>query len=138
MNIKIWDKESNLKNLDKEVWFKSYPRSKTDTLVLVDNSDVYFLEDIKSQGFKGDSDIAIVEAFLKKQEEDRLKLEQEQKEKEQQEKTENEKLKEQIKNMQLEHSLAMAELIEKVEKDKVDLSAAIAEVIEMQINGGTV
>lgn len=53
-------------------------------------------------------------------------------------KTTEELIKEELDKINLEHSLAMAELIEKVEKDKVDLSAAIAEVIEMQINGGTV
>lgn len=73
MDIKIWDRKEKLKGLDVDIWLKSYPRSKDDTLVLVNDSTIYFLEDIKEQGFTGESDIDIVKSFLAKIEEDMKK-----------------------------------------------------------------
>lgn len=70
MDIKIWDRKEKLKGLDVDIWFNSYPRSKNDTLVLVDDTSVYFLEDIKEQGITGNSDMEIVENYLKKLEEE--------------------------------------------------------------------
>lgn len=64
--IQIWDKKSNLKGFKKDIWFNEIPRSKYDTLVLVDNIQIYWLEDIKMQGITGNSDIEIVENYLKK------------------------------------------------------------------------
>lgn len=46
MKIEIWNRKDKLKNLEKEVWFESYPQAKFKTLVLVDDSEVLFLEDI--------------------------------------------------------------------------------------------
>jgi|SRR3712207_383414 len=75
--IQIWDKKENLKGLVPDVWLEAYPRANKDTLVLVDDVAVYFLEDIKAQGFTGDTDVATVEAFLAKREEERAKAEKE-------------------------------------------------------------
>lgn len=72
-NIKIWDRVEKLKGLDKSVWLNAYPQAALKTLVLVDNTTVYFLEDIKEQGFTGESDIDIVKSFLAKIEEDMKK-----------------------------------------------------------------
>ena len=34
-SIQIWDRESSLNGIEKDVWFESYPRSKKDTVVIV-------------------------------------------------------------------------------------------------------
>ncbi|MDB8821765.1 hypothetical protein PN296_05965 [Peptostreptococcus anaerobius] len=137
-NIKVWDKKEKLKGLDPQVWLEAYPRAKSDTLVLVDDTVVYFLEDIKSQGFTGATDTAVVEAFLNKKEEDRQKAEKEAKAQADHEKSEMEKrVEEEVNKVRLEYAVAVAELTEKIEKDKLELSTAIVEAIEMKA-GGTV
>ncbi|EKX89263.1 Uncharacterised protein [Peptostreptococcus anaerobius] len=135
--IKIWDKKSDLNNIPKTAWEQAYPESAYKTLVLVD-SEVLWLEDIKSQGFSGDTDVAVVESFLAKREEDRLKAEKEAKAQADHEKSEIEKrVEEEANKVRLEYAVAVAELTEKIEKDKVELSTAIVEAIEMKA-GGTV
>lgn len=135
--IKIWDKKSDLNNIPKTAWEQAYPESEYKTLVLVD-SEVLWLEDIKSQGFSGDTDVAVVESFLAKREEDRLKAEKEAKAQADHEKSEIEKrVEEEANKIRLEYAVAVAELTEKIEKDKVELSTAIVEAIEMKA-GGTV
>lgn len=135
-NIKIWDRKERLKGIEVNVWMDAYPRAKSDTLVLVDDVVVYFLEDIKNQGFTGATDTAVVEAFLNKQEEDRQKAEKEAKAKAEQEKSEIEKrVEEEVNKVRLEYAVAVAELTEKIEKDKVELSTAIVEAIEMKAGG---
>lgn len=135
--IKIWDKKSDLNNIPKTAWEQAYPESAYKTLVLVD-SEVLWLEDIKSQGFSGDTDVAVVESFLAKREEDRLKAEKEAKAQADHEKSEIEKrVEEEANKIRLEYAVAVAELTEKIEKDKVELSTAIVEAIEMKA-GGTV
>lgn len=94
INIKIWNRKDNLKGLDASVWLNSYPRAKDKTLVLVNDNEVLWLEDIKEQGFTGDTDTAIVESFLAKREEDRVKSEQEARAQAEKEKSEIERLKE--------------------------------------------
>lgn len=69
-NIKIWDRVEKLKGLEPNVWLNAYPQTATKTLVLVDDTSVYFLEDIKEQGITGNSDMEIVENYLKKLEEE--------------------------------------------------------------------
>ena len=135
--IKIWDKKSDLNNIPKTAWEQAYPESAYKTLVLVD-SEVLWLEDIKSQGFSGDTDVAVVESFLAKREEDRLKAEKEAKAQADHEKSEIEKrVEEEVNKVRLEYAVAVAELTEKIEKDKIELSTAIVEAIEMKA-GGTV
>lgn len=135
--IKIWDKKSDLNNIPKTAWEQAYPESAYKTLVLVD-SEVLWLEDIKSQGFSGDTDVAVVESFLAKREEDRLKAEKEAKDQADHEKSEIEKrVEEEANKVRLEYAVAVAELTEKIENDKVELSTAIVEAIEMKA-GGTV
>ena len=135
--IKIWDKKSDLNNIPKTAWEQAYPESAYKTLVLVD-SEVLWLEDIKAQGFVGETDVAVVESFLAKREEDRLKAEKEAKAQADHEKSEIEKrVEEEANKVRLEYAVAVAELTEKIEKDKVELSTAIVEAIEMKA-GGTV
>lgn len=137
MKIKIWDREESMNGIAKEIWEKSYPESKYKTLVLVDN-EVFWLEDIKTQGFTGDTDTAIVESFLAKREEDRARAEKEAQVQDEQKKSEIEKrVEEEANKVRLEYAVAVAELTEKIEKDKVELSTAIVEAIEMKA-GGTV
>ena len=137
MKIKIWDRKESMNGTSKEIWEKSYPESKYKTLVLVD-SEVFWLEDIKAQGFVGETDTAVVESFLAKREEDRLKAEKEAKAKNEQEKSEMEKrVEEEVNKVRLEYAVAVAELTEKIEKDKVELYTDIVEDIEMK-EGGTV
>ena len=69
-NVIIWNKTDKLKNLDPEVWFNAYPQSKTKTLALIDESEVVFIEDLKDKGFTGDTDVAIVEAYIAKVQKD--------------------------------------------------------------------
>lgn len=136
--IKIWDKKSDLNNIPKTAWEQAYPESAYKTLVLVD-SEVLWLEDIKSQGFSGDTDVAVVESFLAKREEDRLKAEKEAQVQAEQKKSEIEKrVEEEANKIRLEYSISVAELTEKVEKDKLELAVANAELIEMVANGGIV
>lgn len=52
-------------------------------------------------------------------------------------KTMEELIKEEADKVRLEYAIAVAELTEKVEKDKIELSTAIVEAIEMKV-GGTV
>lgn len=138
INIKVWNGKDNLKGLDASVWLNSYPRAKDKTLVLVNDNEVLWLEDIKEQGFTGDTDVAVVESFLAKREEDRLKAEKEAKAQADHEKSEIEKrVEEEANKVRLEYAVAVAELTEKIEKDKVELSTAIVEAIEMKA-GGTV
>lgn len=133
--IKVWDKKSDLNNIPKTAWEQAYPESAYKTLVLVDN-EVLWLEDIKEQGFTGATDTAIVEAFLTKREEDRQKAEKEAKAKAEQEKSEIEKrVEEEANKVRLEYAVAVAELTEKIEKDKIELSTAIVEAIEMKAGG---
>ncbi|WP_101774010.1 hypothetical protein [Peptostreptococcus faecalis] len=117
-DIIIWNKIEKLKDLDKEMWFKSYPIAKEKTLVLINNSEVVFIEDLKVEGFTGSTDIEIVENYLKDREE---------KQKQQQEQAEKEKEKEQQKEVEIErkieeletqYSLAIVELTEQIEKLK--------------------
>lgn len=129
-NIKIWDRAEKLKGLEPNVWLNSYPQAALKTLVLVDNTTVYFLEDIKEQGFTGDTDSDVVNAFLKHKEES--------KKQEKEQKTLEEIIAEKVNEAKLENSLAITELIEKVEKDKLELATAIIEAIEMQNGGGTI
>lgn len=137
-NIKVWNKKEKLKGIDQQVWLEAYPRAKSDTLVLVDDSEVLWLEDIKSQGFVGDTDVVIVEAFLAKREEERAKAEKEAQVQAEQKKSEIEKrVEEEANKIRLEYAVAVAELTEKIEKDKIELSTAIVEAIEMKA-GGTV
>ena len=137
-NIKVWNKKEKLKGIDQQVWLEAYPRAKSDTLVLVDDSEVLWLEDIKSQGFVGDTDVVIVEAFLAKREEERAKAEKEAQVQAEQKKSEIEKrVEEEVNKVRLEYAVAVAELTEKIEKDKLELSTAIVEAIEMKA-GGTV
>lgn len=72
-NIVIWNRVNKLKDLDPEVWFKAYPESQDKTLVLIDDSEVVFLEDLISKGYTGDSDEAIVQSLLDKRESDAKK-----------------------------------------------------------------
>ncbi|WP_347161309.1 hypothetical protein [Peptostreptococcus anaerobius] len=137
MKIKIWDRKESMNGTSKEIWEKSYPESKYKTLVLVD-SEVFWLEDIKTQGFTGDTDTAIVESFLAKREEDRARAEKEAQVQDEQKKSEIEKrVEEEANKIRLEYSISVAELTEKIEKDKLELSTAIVEAIEMKA-GGTV
>lgn len=46
MKIQIWNRKDNLKGLSKEVWFEAYPEARDKILVLVDDVEVLFLEDI--------------------------------------------------------------------------------------------
>ena len=94
MDIKIWDRKEKLKGLDVDIWLKSYPRAKDDTLVLVNDSTIYFLEDIKEQGFIGESDIDIVKSFLAKIEEDMKKSDSEAQEQDEKKKSDLDILKE--------------------------------------------
>lgn len=121
----IWDKISILNNCEPEIWFQEYPRSKQDTLVLINENYVYFLEDIKVQGFTGATDEQIVEKFLIHLEEEELKrkqqqLEEEQKQKEQeeQEQTEIDKLKETINSLE-KRQKSMRTLIDTIILDNV-------------------
>ncbi|WP_101772316.1 hypothetical protein [Peptostreptococcus faecalis] len=118
MKIKIWDRKETLKGLDKEIWFDAYPASKDKTLVLIEDAEVVFLEDIKAEGFTGSTDIEIVENYLKDREE-KQKEQQEQAEKEKEKEQQREKeLEEKIKQMELQYSLAIVELNEKIDKLK--------------------
>ncbi|WAW14737.1 hypothetical protein [Peptostreptococcus equinus] len=65
--IEIWDKESELKGLSKEMWLENYPETESKTLVLVDDSLVLWLEDLKQEGYTGVNDKSVVEAYLTKQ-----------------------------------------------------------------------
>ncbi|WP_235899118.1 hypothetical protein [Peptostreptococcus porci] len=105
-----------MNGIAKEIWEKSYPESKYKTLVLVD-SEVFWLEDIKTQGFTGDTDVAIVEAFLAKREEEREKAEKEA-------------------ELQCEKETSASEIIEELKKenetlkDRVDtLSTTVEELV---------
>lgn len=60
----IWNRSSKLKDLDPNVWFEAYPESKDKTLVLIDNTEVVFLEDLIAKGYSGDSDESIVRSFI--------------------------------------------------------------------------
>lgn len=60
----IWNRSSKLKDLDPNVWFEAYPESRDKTLVLIDDSEVVFLEDLIAKGYSGDSDESIVRSFL--------------------------------------------------------------------------
>ncbi|WAW14608.1 hypothetical protein [Peptostreptococcus equinus] len=65
--IEIWDKERDLKEISKEIWLENYPEAKEKTLVLINDSLIVWLEDLKADGFSGETDTAVVETYLKKQ-----------------------------------------------------------------------
>lgn len=92
--IQIWDREQSLKGLDKDIWFGAYPQAKEKTLVLIDEVQVVFLDDLKSKGFVGTTDTEIVEAYLKKEDEDRKLAEEKAKEEEAKKKTLEDQVKE--------------------------------------------
>lgn len=115
-NIKVWNKKEKLKGLDSQVWLEAYPRAKSDTLVLVDDSEVLWLEDIKLHGFTGDTDTAVVEAFLAKREEERAKAEKEAQVQAEQKKSEIEKLKQENKSL----------------KERIDILSETMETLVMQ------
>lgn len=143
-SIQIWDRESSLNGIEKDVWLESYPRSKKDTLVLVDGGEVVFLEDLKGI-FSGSTDEEIVKSYLEKREKDREESEKKLKEKEDSQpnsepgKEENKSIEKLIKEesdkVRLEYATAIAELVENLEKDKLELSTAIVEAIEMKSGG---
>lgn len=131
-NIKIWDRVEKLKGLEPNIWLNAYPQATTKTLVLVDDTSVYFLEDIKEQGFSGESDIEIVNAFLKKKDD-------ESKANEKQEKTLEELISEKateiatriVDKAKVENALGVAELSLKIDEVDVKSSTAVAEISEM-------
>lgn len=131
-NIKIWDRVEKLKGLEPNIWLNAYPQATTKTLVLVDDTSVYFLEDIKEQGFSGESDIEIVNAFLKKKDD-------ESKANEKQEKTLEELISEKateiatriVDKAKVENALGVAELSLKIDEVDVKSSTAVAEISEI-------
>lgn len=131
-NIKIWDRVEKLKGLEPNVWLNAYPQAITKTLVLVDDTSVYFLEDIKEQGFSGESDIEIVNAFLKKKDD-------ESKANEKQKKSLEELISEKaaeiatkiVEKAKVENALGVAELSLKIDEVDVKSSTAVAEISEM-------
>ncbi|SFE87523.1 hypothetical protein [Peptostreptococcus sp. D1] len=131
-DIKIWDRVERLKGLDSSVWLNAYPQASTKTLVLVDDTSVYFLEDIKEQGFSGESDIEIVNAFLKKKDD-------ESKANEKQEKSLEELISEKateiatkiVDKAKVENALGVAELSLKIDEVDVKGSTAVAEISEI-------
>lgn len=131
-NIKIWDRAEKLKGLEPNVWLNAYPQATTKTLVLVDDTSVYFLEDIKEQGFSGESDIEIVNAFLKKKDD-------ESKANEKQKKSLEELISEKateiatriVDKAKVENALGVAELSLKIDEVDVKSSTAVAEISEM-------
>lgn len=131
-NIKIWDRAEKLKGLEPNVWLNAYPQATTKTLVLVDDTSVYFLEDIKEQGFSGESDIEIVNAFLKKKDD-------ESKANEKQKKSLEELISEKateiatriVDKAKVENALGVAELSLKIDEVDVKSSTAVAEISEI-------
>lgn len=102
MNYTIWDRKEKLKGLDAEVWFKSYPQSKEKTLVLIDNTYVVFLEDLKNDGYIGTND-EIVRKYIEDMQESTNK-------EDEGNKSEIDLLKEKIKQIELDNAQAIAEL----------------------------
>lgn len=131
-NIKIWDRVEKLKGLEPNVWLNSYPQAALKTLVLVDNTTVYFLEDIKEQGFTGDTDSDVVNAFLKKKDD-------ESKANEKQKKSLEELISEKateiatriVDKAKVENALGVAELSLKIDEVDVKSSTAVAEISEI-------
>ena len=105
MNYIIWDRKEKLKGLDVEIWFKSYPQSREKTLVLIDDTYVVFLEDLKNDCYIGTDD-----EIVKKYIEDIKKEKEEEQEKEENYKLEIDELKGKIKQMELDNAQAIAEL----------------------------
>lgn len=105
MNYIIWDRKEKLKGLDVEIWFKSYPQSREKTLVLIDDTYVVFLEDLKKDGYIGTDD-----EMVKKYIEDIKKEKEEEQEKEENYKSEIDELKGKIKQMEIDNAKAIVEL----------------------------
>lgn len=105
MNYIIWDRKEKLKELDVDIWFKSYPQARQKTLVLIDNSYVVFLEDLKNDGYIGTDD-----EIIRKYIEDIKKEKEEEQEKEENYKSEIDLLNEKIKQMELDNAQSIAEL----------------------------
>lgn len=125
--IIIWDREESLKGIDKEVWFGSYPRSKSDTLVLVDDSIVYFLEDIKSlEGYTDGTDIEIVQRYVDDEEKKRL-------EEEKKRSAEIEREAEEIRRKELE-AQELKEKVREFDALKEQLSAMKSVMDELMLN----
>lgn len=67
MKIEIWNRQEPLKGLEKEIWFEAYPQSKNKTLVLIDDAEVMFLEDINCTNEEE------VKAYIEKRKEEEKK-----------------------------------------------------------------
>lgn len=63
-NIIIWDKETDLKGISKDIWLEGYPQAMSKTLALIDDKEVVFIEDLKEAGYTGNTDMNIIENYI--------------------------------------------------------------------------
>lgn len=112
-NIIVWDKNSDLKGISKDIWIKGYPQAISKTLALIDDVEVVFVEDLKAKGYTGATDIEVVQSYI-----DNPNIQTQQ------------LIDKKVEKAKVENALGIAEIVEKVEKDKVELASAVTELVE--------
>lgn len=134
MNIQIWDKESTFRGFDKDMWFTLHPESQYKVLVYAEYVGICYLEDIKEMGYTGQTDIEIIQKYVTDYVNHLNSIGNKEYNPYTELNTKITEFQEEGRQNNEINSLAIAEVIEKQEKDKIELSTAIVELSEMLIS----